>query len=126
VNEVWMLDGAFAVLERAVPQNIQQLIEPQVERLSADEHRLLEAASVVGVEFSAATVATASAIDTGKVKQWCESLGRRYLFLHPCSPSPTVERRQTARYRFHHSLVFTGSLYPTHTSTAAPTASSDW
>ena len=103
-HETWVLDDAFAVLERTIPQNTQQLIERQIERLSTEEHRLLEAASVVGIEFSAATIATALTIDTGQVEQWCESLMRRHLFLQASGTAPTIERRRASRYRFLHSL----------------------
>jgi len=42
------------------PRNIRQMIERNLQRLGADEQRVLEAASVAGAEFSAAAVAAAA------------------------------------------------------------------
>ena len=41
------------------PRNILQMIERNLERLTADEQSVLESASVAGAEFSAAAVAAA-------------------------------------------------------------------
>ena len=43
-------------IESGVPENIRQLIEKQIERLSADERRVLEGASVVGMECSSVAI----------------------------------------------------------------------
>ena len=53
----WVLNAAVEVLESRVPESLQQMIERQIERLSAEEQRVLEVASVAGAEFSAAAVA---------------------------------------------------------------------
>src|SRR5262249_24226952 len=45
----------------SIPVTIRQLLEQQVSRLEAQDQRLLDAASVVGTEFSAAAVAGAIA-----------------------------------------------------------------
>lgn len=104
-NDTWSFDGALVLLERAVPLSIQQLIERQLERLSSNEHRLLEVASVIGIEFSASIVAVTLQTETSHVEQWCNSLVRRHLFLDADSDtSRATERRQAARYRFQHSL----------------------
>jgi predicted ATPase len=48
-----------------VPENIRQMIERQLDRLSAEEQRVLEAASIVGAEFSVAAVAAEIETTTG-------------------------------------------------------------
>jgi predicted ATPase len=53
----WKLGVEFSQAERGVPENLRQLIEKQIERLSPDEHTVLEAASVVGMECSAVAIA---------------------------------------------------------------------
>ncbi len=73
-------------------------------RLSAEEQGVLQAASVVGMEFSAMVVTAALEADVVQVEEWCEALVRRHLFLQPSGRSPQPERRQAARYRFLHSL----------------------
>lgn len=43
----------------AVPERLRSFIDQQVDRLSAEDQRLLEAASLIGQRFSTATVAAA-------------------------------------------------------------------
>ena len=66
-----------------VPENIQQLIEKQLDRLSLAEQRVLEVASVTGADFSAAAVAAGTKMTTGEVEACCTGLVRRELFLRP-------------------------------------------
>src|SRR5439155_6340234 len=53
----WHLNGKLEAVEAGVPENLQQLIERQLERLSPEDQEMLEVASVAGTEFSAAAVA---------------------------------------------------------------------
>ena len=46
-----------------VPENIQQMIEKQLDRLNPEEQRVLEVASVAGAQFSAAAVAAGTEDD---------------------------------------------------------------
>src|SRR5262245_41708260 len=64
-----------------VPESIQQLIEKQLDRLSPEERRVLEVASVAGVQFSAAAVAAGTKMTAGDVEVCCTGLVRRELFL---------------------------------------------
>ena len=57
------------------------MIDRQLDWLSAEEQRVLEAASVAGVEFSAAGVAAGLAQEVEHVDDWCTSLARRGQFL---------------------------------------------
>ncbi|HXG18293.1 MAG TPA: hypothetical protein VNN62_04375 [Methylomirabilota bacterium] len=53
----WDFHRATAHLQNSVPPSTQQLIERQIAQLRPGDQRVLEVASVVGVEFSAAAVA---------------------------------------------------------------------
>src|SRR5262249_31783002 len=64
-----------------VPENLQQMMEQQFERLSPTEQQVLEAASVAGVEFSAAAVAAGLAAPVEEVEQPCARLARRGQFV---------------------------------------------
>ena len=64
-----------------VPENIQPMIEKQLDRLSPEEQRVLEVASVAGAEFSAAAVAAGTKMTTGEIETCCTGLVRRELFL---------------------------------------------
>ena len=50
-------DGGLAAVEAMVPESLQQMIAQRFARLSAEQQRVLDAASVAGVVFSAAAVA---------------------------------------------------------------------
>jgi len=57
--------------------------ERQIERLSPAGQRMLEAASVVGAEFSAAAVAAGVGAAVEEVEEGCTELARRGQFLRP-------------------------------------------
>jgi hypothetical protein len=88
----------------SLPGSLRQLVEHQLERLTEEERRVLEAASVAGLEFSAHWVAAAMDIDVLEVEGGCEDLARRHPFL--CAPKDPArpKRRLTERYRFLHAL----------------------
>jgi len=64
-----------------VPQNIRQIVEQQLERLSPALQKILLTASVEGVEFSAITIATVLKEPTDVVEERCEDLVQRSAFL---------------------------------------------
>src|SRR5438034_1038032 len=53
----WELKVGIEEVAARVPESVQQMIEKQLERLSPEDQRVLEVASVAGIEFSAAAVA---------------------------------------------------------------------
>ncbi len=55
----WPVEAQITDVARSVPDSIRQIIERQSERLTTDEQRLLEGASVVGVDPSAASIEVA-------------------------------------------------------------------
>src|SRR5262249_16381155 len=77
----WELRGGEA-LRTAIREGSRAMIEPHLERLTADERRVLETGSVAGPEFAAhvvADVATAGnhLTDVEVVEQLCDGLARR-------------------------------------------------
>src|SRR5262245_63180668 len=75
----WQLQGEYAQIDSGIPENVRQLIERQIDRLSSDERRVLEGASVVGMECSAAAIAAGLEETTDWVDQQCEALVRHQL-----------------------------------------------
>jgi len=100
----WLLEGAFADLESAIPDNVRQLIELQIDRLSADERRVLEGASVVGMECSSAAISAGLEEPTDWVELHCEALVRRHQFLSPPRLVELPDGTITTRYKFSHIL----------------------
>ncbi|OUL99489.1 ATP-binding protein [Variovorax sp. JS1663] len=87
-----------------VPENLAGVIEKRIERLPPEQCRLLEAASVCGVEFRPETLADALALDPAWVGECCEALVQRQQWLG----RPAVGRRADgvveARHAFRHAL----------------------
>jgi DNA-binding winged helix-turn-helix (wHTH) protein/predicted ATPase len=100
----WTVAGAVTATEAGVPASLQQLIEQQLERLGAKDQRVLEVASVVGAEFSAAAVAAGVATEIEEVEEQCEELARREQFLWASETAEWPDRTVAARYRFRHAL----------------------
>jgi DNA-binding winged helix-turn-helix (wHTH) protein/predicted ATPase len=88
----------------ATPASIRQFIEHQVERLSGAEQEILAAASVGGMEFSAAAVAAGLAADIQEVEQRCAALARREQFLQASGTEEWADGVVASRYRFPHAL----------------------
>jgi predicted ATPase/DNA-binding winged helix-turn-helix (wHTH) protein len=91
-------------LAEGVPESLRQLIEHQLEGLSPEEQRLLEAASVAGVEFSAAAVAAGVEAPVVEVEERCEVLRRRGQFLQACGEEAWPDGTVAGRYGFCHAL----------------------
>lgn len=104
VNGQWNLHREVARIRNEVPPNLQQLIERQIERLGVEKQRVLEVASVVGLDFSAAAVAAALRTEVTQVEELCAALARRHLFLEPEGKPADPERRLAERYQFRHVL----------------------
>src|SRR5260221_8879141 len=59
-NRTWQLRVSVEEIDLSVPENLRHMIEAQIERLSQEEQRMLEVASVAGAMVSAAGVAPAA------------------------------------------------------------------
>ena len=99
----WTAQEGLEALALAVPESLRQLLEHQLTRLPPDAQRVLEVASVAGVEFAAAAVAAGLEADATTVEEHCEALVAQQLlrFLEVTTwPDGTV----TTRYAFVHAL----------------------
>ena len=100
----WVIPDTFAGDPIGVPGNLRQLIEQQLSRVSPEERKLLEAASVAGTEFSAAAVAAAVEQSAEMVETYCDSLVRREQFLRAQGTGEWPDGTVAARYGFEHAL----------------------
>ena len=103
VDGRWRLAGRAEDLAARAPQTLWQLVERQVERLTAEEQAILVAASVAGAEFSAA-VLVAAGIDAQHGEQHCEALARRGQFLRSAGAAAWPDGTVAGRYAFIHVL----------------------
>jgi DNA-binding winged helix-turn-helix (wHTH) protein/tetratricopeptide (TPR) repeat protein len=100
----WELKSVLTEIEIGMPESIKQMIERQIDRLSPDEQRLLEAASVDGIGFSASSVAAALDVDVVQIEEKCELLSRHDQFLCSSGISRWPDGTETAGYNFTHAL----------------------
>jgi predicted ATPase len=98
----WELVGELE--KSVVPVGLRQFIEQQVVRVKPEEQAVLEAASVVGIEFSVAAVAAALGKETAKIETVCDVLVRRNQFLQADGVRTWPDGAVAANYRFLHAL----------------------
>jgi tetratricopeptide (TPR) repeat protein len=87
-----------------VPENVRDLIEGEIEALSDEDQHLLEAASVVGIEVSAASIAAALNSAIEEVEQRCDALERHGHLLKQLKDTEWPDGTVAACYGFIHQL----------------------
>jgi DNA-binding winged helix-turn-helix (wHTH) protein/tetratricopeptide (TPR) repeat protein len=103
-DDRWRLRRPLEEIARAVPDSLRALVEKQIDRLQPEARRLLEAASVLGTEFTIGSVAAALDLDPLVVEDRCDELVRQGQFLSASALWVRSDGTQVARYRFTHSL----------------------
>ena len=98
----WAMSVAAERLQVAVPEDLIEMINAQFESLSPDDRAVLEAASVVGVNFVPSAVARALGRDAEDVERAAQHLARAHLFLNVAGG--VEDRGPAARYEFTHAL----------------------
>jgi DNA-binding winged helix-turn-helix (wHTH) protein len=115
-DDRWVLAVSIDEVRAHRPASVKQLIDMQLDRLPAAEQRVLEAASIVGTEFSTNLVAAALELSADQVDDTCDALARRSLFLraepdgryavtHALIQEVCVERSSPTRRQRWHRLV---------------------
>src|SRR5262245_9795077 len=97
-------------LRLGVPDSIRQLIEKQLVHLNPDKTETLEAASVVGAEFSSLAVVAALGGDRAAVEARCEELALQHQFVKECGVQELPNGEPVTRYGFIHAL-YRNALY---------------
>jgi DNA-binding winged helix-turn-helix (wHTH) protein/tetratricopeptide (TPR) repeat protein len=103
-GESWTLNLKLEKADSEVPPTIQQIIERQIERCSSQEQHLLLAASVVGVEFSAAAAAAALGRNADRIESLCRGLAKRHVLLQSAAIHQLPGGKRDPCYRFSHVL----------------------
>ncbi len=100
----WQLAARVEDAAAGVPESLRQMIEKQLSRLTLEERRRLEAASVAGVEFSTAAVASGLEETGERMEELCEGLAQREQFLRARGTEALADGTVTGRYGFLHAL----------------------
>jgi DNA-binding winged helix-turn-helix (wHTH) protein/predicted ATPase len=103
VDGRWVLAVPVQDLVLDAPETLSQMIQKQVERLTADEQAMLAVGCVAGSEFSAA-VGTAGGIGAEEAERRCDALARRGQFLRAIGVAEWPDGTVAGRYAFIHSL----------------------
>jgi tetratricopeptide (TPR) repeat protein len=103
-NGQWLLQGDVVEIETGVPENLRAMIAQQIDRLSHDEQRLLEAASAVGVRFSLAELAAALDKGAAEIEEQCERFARQGRFLRALGLRDWPDGAVAACYEFAHTI----------------------
>jgi tetratricopeptide (TPR) repeat protein len=88
----------------AVPESLRRLIEQQLERVAAEDRELLDAASLVGFEFSAAAAAAGANCDPVEVEKRLERLADGSPFLRRAGRAAWPDGTVAACFAFRHPL----------------------
>jgi DNA-binding SARP family transcriptional activator/predicted ATPase len=108
--ESWLEQGLLdeaADLDRLavdIPDSIRDLIEQMLGQLDSADQELLEAASVAGQRFSAASVAAALDRDTAEVEARCGALARAGRFLERHGEDSWPDGTIASGFAFSHDL----------------------
>jgi DNA-binding winged helix-turn-helix (wHTH) protein/tetratricopeptide (TPR) repeat protein len=100
----WSLAVPIGELEMGVPDSVRQMIEKQIDKTDRENQRVLEAAAVAGVEFSASAVAAGLEQPISQIEEHLEQLARQHLFLRATGMSHYPDGTVTERYSFIHAL----------------------
>lgn len=94
----------LAEIAATLPEGLQQFIEIQLRHLNAIEYSVLEAASIAGVAFTTAAIATPLDLPESRVDDICDSLARRHLFIAEQGFTERADGTASVCYEFRHGL----------------------
>jgi predicted ATPase len=100
----WRPAGAFDEMEAEVPERVAQMIELEIEGLSADEQRILGAGSTMGIAFPVWAVAAALEEDAAGIEEACAALARRLHFVERGGQDELPDGTRSEFYVFVHGL----------------------
>jgi DNA-binding winged helix-turn-helix (wHTH) protein/predicted ATPase len=103
-EEGWAFHGSLDAVRTSIPTSFRHLVEKQRDESSGDQQRLLEAASVAGLEFSAATLGAALGRGTAEIEEQAAQLAVRERFLRESGTEEWPDGTRAARFAFLHAL----------------------
>jgi predicted ATPase len=100
----WTPAGAFEEMEAEVPDRVAQMIELEIEGLSAEEQRILGAGSTMGIAFPVWAVAAALEEDAAGIEEACAALARQLHFVERGGQDELPDGTRSEFYVFVHGL----------------------
>lgn len=112
----WELARDFDERDAGVADELAQMVELEIEHLSAEEQSLLEAGSLMSIAFPAWAVAAALGKDAAEVEEACERLARAVHFLQCAGHDELPDGSCSAFFAFTHGL-YREALYQRQSGT---------
>lgn len=107
---IWKLTTDLDNIEFHIPESLVEMIQNHIDRLSPEEQKTLEIASVAGVTFEASQLAERNSPEERRIQETCDALVKRDLFLEEAELSPRQPEYFVPAYRFKH-LLYKDVLY---------------
>jgi DNA-binding winged helix-turn-helix (wHTH) protein len=100
----WQLRVPLEDIDHEVPESLRRVIEARIARLSLEEQRGLEGASVAGVVFATTVSTVATDLDQDAFEDLCARLARRQQIVRAAGTQPFPDGSVSSRYEFTHAL----------------------
>jgi tetratricopeptide (TPR) repeat protein/predicted Ser/Thr protein kinase len=116
----WILRIPLDSGKLELPVSIRSMIERKKQKLSEDDRRLLEAASVQGYEFDSVILAEVLGLDVSNLEDRLAPLEQVHRFVRSAGETDFPDQTASSHYRFIHILyqnAFYNSLLPTRRRT---------
>jgi DNA-binding winged helix-turn-helix (wHTH) protein/tetratricopeptide (TPR) repeat protein len=106
----WELAASVADVASRRPDTVRQLIDIQIDRLESNEQRILEAASLIGVQFAVGAIALALELPGDELDTACEGLANDRRLLRFVTSEPWPDGSIQSHYAFAHALYRDAAL----------------
>jgi len=103
-DSAWELAATIAEVANRRPDTVRQLIDIQIDRLKPNEQRILEAASLIGVQFAVGAVGHALEIPSHELDNVCEGLANDRRLLRFVTSETWPDGSIQSHYAFAHAL----------------------
>jgi DNA-binding winged helix-turn-helix (wHTH) protein len=113
----WQLTTSIGEVANRRPDTIRQLIDIQIDRLKPTEQRVVEAASLAGLQFAAGVVAHVLELPPDEVDSVCEGLANEQRLLRFVASEPWPDGTIQSHYTFVHALYRDAALARVPSST---------
>jgi predicted ATPase len=102
----WQIEVSLKEIDPWVPDCLRRTIEAEIDRLSSEEQRVLEAASlnIGSTRFGVASRSAVVEMDAEAFEEVCEALSRRHGILRPAVAEKLTNGAISACYEFVHVL----------------------
>jgi predicted ATPase/DNA-binding winged helix-turn-helix (wHTH) protein len=100
----WVEAANTSEMEAGVPEGLAQMIEVEIARLSEQEQRMLEGASLMNFAFTTWAVAAALELDPADTEEAFQELARRLYFVERAGQDELPDGTDSTFYVFAHGL----------------------